>query len=55
MTTNLAGKLSLSGGSMTGVLDMNSQKITNLATPTASTDGANKAYVDLKLPLAVEL
>ena len=52
MTTNLAGKLSLSGGSMTGVLDMNSQKITNLATPTASTDGANKAYVDLKLPLA---
>lgn len=31
---------------MTGAIDMGSQKITNLATPTASTDGATKAYVD---------
>lgn len=30
----------------TGSLSLNSQKITNLATPTASTDGATKGYVD---------
>ena len=30
---------------------MNSQKITNLATPTASTDAATKAYADLMIPL----
>lgn len=29
-------------------LDINSQKIVNLATPTGSTDGANKGYVDGK-------
>jgi len=33
-------------GKLTGELDMTSQKITNLATPTASTDAANKLYVD---------
>jgi hypothetical protein len=30
----------------TASVDLNSQKITNLATPTASTDAANKGYVD---------
>ena len=30
----------------TSDVSLNSQKITNLATPSASTDGANKAYVD---------
>lgn len=30
----------------TGSVSLNSQKITNLATPTASTDGATKGYVD---------
>lgn len=30
----------------TGSVSLNSQKITNLATPTANTDGATKAYVD---------
>jgi hypothetical protein len=29
-----------------GAVDLNSQKITGLATPTADTDAANKAYVD---------
>ena len=29
-----------------GTLDMNAKKITNLATPTATTDAATKAYVD---------
>jgi len=31
--------------------DMNNNKITELATPTASTDAANKAYVDASVPL----
>lgn len=31
---------------MTGSLNMNSQKIINLATPTLSTDATTKAYVD---------
>ena len=30
----------------TAAVDMNSQKIENVATPTAGTDAANKAYVD---------
>ena len=39
-TTTFAGTISSSG------LDMNSNKITNVATPTVSTDCANKNYVD---------
>ena len=36
----------LSVGAQADDLSLNSQKITNLATPTASTDAANKVYVD---------
>jgi hypothetical protein len=43
---SVASKLSLSGGTMSGVLDLASNKITSLATPTVGTDAANKAYVD---------
>ena len=32
-----------------GILDANSQRLTNLATPTANTDAATKAYVDGEL------
>lgn len=39
-------KLPLSGGTMTGDINMGSKKITSLATPTASTDAATKGYVD---------
>ena len=39
-------KLPLSGGTMTGAINMGSQKITSLATPTESTDAATKGYVD---------
>ena len=46
MTTALTGKLSLSGGSMTGVLDFNSQVATNVPTPTQSHHIAPKSYVD---------
>jgi len=42
-----SAKLKISGG----VLDMSSQKITNLATPTADTDAATKAYADAYSPL----
>lgn len=52
MTTALGTKLPLAGGTMSGVLDMGTQKITDLATPTANTDAVTKAYADTKLPLA---
>lgn len=39
-------KLPLSGGTMTGAINMGSKKITSLATPTESTDAATKEYVD---------
>ncbi|MCP4055171.1 MAG: hypothetical protein GY739_19440, partial [Mesoflavibacter sp.] len=42
----LNGKLSLSGGTMSGALAMGNNKITNVATPTAGTDAVNKNYCD---------
>jgi len=39
-------KLSLTGGTMTGVIAMSNNKITGVATPTADQDAATKAYVD---------
>lgn len=41
--------LPLSGGTLTGALNMSSQKITSLAVPTESTDAANKSYVDSQI------
>lgn len=38
--------LSKTGGQMSGLLDMNGNKISNLAAPTAATDAATKDYVD---------
>lgn len=46
ITNSLAAKLSLSGGTMTGAIAMGTNKITGLGTPTASTDAANKNYID---------
>lgn len=40
------GKLSLTGGSMTGAIAMGNNKITGLAVPTATSDAARKADVD---------
>lgn len=36
----------------TGSVNVNSKKITNVATPTSGNDGVNKTYSDLKAPLA---
>ena len=38
--------LSLTGGTMTGNININDKTITNLKTPTADTEAANKKYVD---------
>lgn len=38
--------LPLTGGTMTGAINMGSKKITNLATPTNNADAATKKYVD---------
>lgn len=39
-------KLELAGGTMSGILSMSSNKITNLGAPTTNTDAATKQYVD---------
>ena len=44
--SDLNDYLSLSGGTMTSAINMGGQKITNLGTPTVSTDASTKAYVD---------
>jgi hypothetical protein len=46
VTNNLAGKLSLTGGTMSGAIAMGGSKITGLGTPTANGDAATKAYAD---------
>jgi hypothetical protein len=48
-TARIAGdalKVAKAGDSMTGELAMGNNKITGLATPTATTDASNKSYVD---------
>lgn len=46
ITTSIATKLPLAGGTMTGVIDMGTNKITGLGNPTAAQDAATKTYVD---------
>ena len=52
VTNNLATKLPLAGGTMTGPIAMGTSKITGLGTPTTGTDAATKAYADTMVPLA---
>ena len=42
---SIATKLALAGGTMSGVINMGAQKITNLATPTVSSDAVRLDYV----------
>ena len=44
--TQVATRLALTGGTMSGVIAMGNSKITGLATPTSDQDAATKAYVD---------
>lgn len=46
VTNSLAGKLSLTGGTMTGAIAMGTSKITGLGDPTSAQDAATKTYVD---------
>jgi hypothetical protein len=46
MTNALAAKLALAGGTMSGAIAMGTNKITGLGAPEASTDAANKGYID---------
>lgn len=48
--TMKAAALLLSGGTMSGSIDMGNNKITNLSDPTDSLDSANKKYVDESSP-----
>ena len=53
VTNNIAGKLSLTGGTMSGAIAMGTNKITGLGDPTANQDAATKKYTtDTFLPLA---
>lgn len=46
VTNNIATKVAKAGDSMTGALSMGNNKITDLASPTASTDAVPKSYID---------
>ena len=46
VTTSIATKLPLAGGTMSGAIAMGTNKITGMGTPTTSTDAATKGYVD---------
>lgn len=46
ITTSIAAKLPLAGGTMTGAIAMGTSKITGLGDPTANQDAATKNYVD---------
>jgi len=46
VATSIGAKVAKTGDSMTGALSLGNNKITDLATPTASTDATNKSYID---------
>ena len=50
---SIATRLPLSGGTMTGPLDMGTKSISNLPTPTTSSEATSKQYVDGQLNLKI--
>lgn len=46
VATSIGTKVAKAGDSMTGALSMGNNKITDVGTPTASTDATNKTYID---------
>ena len=46
LTTSIAAKLPLAGGTMTGNITMGGNTVTGLGTPTLATDAATKGYID---------
>jgi hypothetical protein len=55
VTTSIATKLPLAGGTMTGAIAMGTNKITGLGNPTLSQDAATKTYVDTADALQLNL
>ena len=55
VTTALATKLPLAGGTMTGAIAMGTSKITGLGDPAAAQDAATKSYVDTADALKLNL
>lgn len=53
VTTSIAAKLPLAGGTMSGAIAMGSNKVTGVTDPTAAQDAATKAYSDTKDALQV--
>ena len=53
LTNSISEKVSKSGDTMSGVLNMNTSKITSLGTATTDFDAANKLYVDQRAYEAV--
>ena len=53
LTNSISEKVSKSGDTMSGVLNMNTSKITSLGTATTDFDAANKLYVDQRTANAV--
>ena len=49
LTTSIGTKVSKAGDTMSGILDMGSNKVTNLGTPTSNFDAASKYYVDSRV------
>jgi hypothetical protein len=52
ITTSIAAKLPLAGGTMSGAIAMGSNKVTGLTSGSASGDAVNKGQLDTMLPLA---
>ena len=53
ITTSIATKLPLAGGTMSGAIAMGTSKITGVGDPTANQDAATKAYTDTQDALQV--